>query len=602
MTATLKGSRWGLTLLAGSFGLMALLLAHAPNAPAQVKKSDPKKVETGKKTAEPKEAKVNDVFVTTGGGQEQLRYLNEMIEEKWKENKITPSERCSDYEFIRRASLDIIGRIAKIEEIEKFLKDPPERRRSLLIERLLASDEYAQNWANMWTVLLLTRAGVPKTYQLQMHEWLVDQFKSNQADWSKIATDLVAAEGETNKNGAVNFVLAHLGDQIKADPQTNGKYEMVPLTSRSTRLFLGLRTQCVQCHDHPFNGEWKQEHFWGINAFFRQVDTNGRPTMMNKKKNKGENVQVYNVTDNRNLNSKGVVPYERRAGTLYYTSPTFLDGTAMDENLPTSTTRRKELAKFIVKSPYFAKTFVNRTWGHFFGRSFTKDAVDDFGEHNAVSHPELLEKLSDDWAKKYNHNPKDLIRWICNSRAYGLSSAANKGNDKPEDEAFFARMLLKPMTPEQMFDSLMTATEAKIGQDLEDRKALKEAWLEKLVVNFGDDEGNEGTYNGTVIQALMLMNGKDINDAITDSKNGTAAFVIRKYAASPTARKDALKHLYLAALNRPPRADEYARILDPKTLNFTRGAPPKDQLAYWTNVYQDIFWAILNSNEFILNH
>src|SRR4029077_10508447 len=108
------------------------------------------------------------------------------------------------------------------------------------------------------------------------------------------------------------FVLAHLGDAVQGGGE-NGSWDMVPVTSRTTRLFLGLRTQCVQCHDHPFNGEWKQENFWGINAFFRQVDTpRGRPQMGKKKK--GEALSQLELVDNKNLNVKGLVPYERRSG------------------------------------------------------------------------------------------------------------------------------------------------------------------------------------------------------------------------------------------------------------------------------------------------
>src|SRR5205085_4670550 len=120
------------------------------------------------------------------------------------------------------------------------------------------------------------------------------------ADWSKIVTELLTAQGETSDNGAVNFVLAHLGDEVK-DGAANGKYDMVPVTSRTTRLFLGLRTQCVQCHDHPFNGEWSQRHFWGINAFFRQVDPDGRPSMMAKKPKKMKMDKIA-VKDNPGLN------------------------------------------------------------------------------------------------------------------------------------------------------------------------------------------------------------------------------------------------------------------------------------------------------------
>jgi hypothetical protein len=301
------------------------------------------------------------------------------------------------------------------------------------------------------------------------------------------------------------------------------------------------------------------------------------------------------------LNPKGLVQYERRNAAIYYTNATFLDGKKM-KLTESDSTRRKELARFVTPSPYYSKVFDNRTWAHFFGKSFTKDAPDDFGEHNPASHPELLDKLAEDWAKKYDHNPRDLVRWICNSRAYGLTSVASKGNDKLEDEVFFARMLLKPMSPEQLFDSLMTASAAKIGQDKTARRMLRETWLDQLVVNFGNDEGEEGSFNGTVVQALMLMNGKEMNDAIMDQKDGTVANVLRKRAFTPTTAREAMKDLYLAALNRPPTAKEYTSVLNNPKMRELPNVPLRDQGSFWTGFYQDIFWALLNSNEFILNH
>ena len=613
-----------LSLGASAIIILIMAAAVAPPTLAQTKKPGVKKTEPVVK-----ESRIVDVLADTVGGQAQIAFINEVLDKSWHENKIVHAERCSDYEFIRRASLDIIGRIAKLKEIEKFMSDPVERRRSRLIERLLGTreyfakgaeyekgGEYAHNWANIWTVLLMTRAGTPDLYQVQMREWLMDKLTDRLAsegappytpDWSKIATELVSAEGDTNGNQAVNFVLAHLGEPIKQDNAASGKYDMVPVTSRTTRLFLGLRTQCVQCHDHPFNGDWGQHHFWGINAFFRQVDPSGRPSMMAAKLKKGDKPGQFHLKDNPNINVKGLVPYERRSGVLLYTDATFLDGKKIPSGKDYArSSRRAELARFITHSPYFAKAFVNRMWGHFFGRSFTKDAVDDFGEHNPLAYPELLERISEDWSKNYNHDPKVLIRWICNSKAYGLSSAANSTNDKPEDEAFFARMLLKAMTPEQLFDSLMTATEAGAGQNNVTKDALRKAWLNKLVINFGDDEGNEGSFNGTVVQALMLMNGKDINTAIMDMKTGTAAMVMQQYPPSNAAMAaKAMDILFKAALNRPPTAKEINRILDPKTFNFTPrpGAPaPRDPVTFWTAYYQDVFWALLNSNEFILNH
>ncbi len=630
MSTTSLIYRWRrvVPLALGACAMFALVLAYAPDAPAQVKKDDPKAYKADK--ADPKDEpeiktdpKFKDVMVGSVGGIEQVKFIDDMIEKAWKENKVAPSNRSSDYEFIRRAALDIIGRIATPAEIKTFFNDTAERRRSLLIERLLKTPEFGENFANLWTVMLLTRSGSQKIHQEQMREWLADEFNNladskskdvrNKNGWADTVTELISATGVTNDRPAVNFVLHHLGDEIKQDTGTNGKWDMVPVTSRTTKLFLGLRTQCVQCHDHPFNGEWEQRHFWGINAFYRATDApRGRPQMMvAQKKGKGREETQRDLVDKSDLNAKGMISYERRNAAIYFTKATFLDGKR--PKLEGDTTRRQELAKLITNSPYFSKVFVNRMWHHFFGKSFTKDAPDDFGEHNPESHPDvyvdgvlkekgLLTKLSEDWAKKYNHNPRDLVRWICNSRAYGLSSVAHKGNDKQEDEVFFARMLLKPMSPEQLFDSLMTATAAKIGSDKTARGDLRVAWLDQLVVNFGNDEGEEGTFNGTVVQALMLMNGKEMNDAVMDQKDGTVAEVLRKRAFSPATARAAMNDLYMAALNRPPTAKEFSAILDNPKMRELPRVPMRDQGTFWTAFYQDIFWALLNSNEFILNH
>jgi len=627
--------------LVGCAGMLGLFLALAPiEAQTQPDDQPKKKKETKPEPKRPKTPEVRDILVVGTGGIDNIRIINETIEKAWADNKIEPSERCTDFEFIRRASLDIIGRIAKVHEIERFLRDPAERRRSMLIERLMGlekgsdqntyADEYATNWSRMWTTMLLTRSGTAERYQEAMRVWLQDQFldmraeptklddspvtespaqgalapraPGDPADWSKIVAKLLTAEGDTNDNQATAYILAHLGDPIPRDARAaNGAFDMVPVTSRTTRLFLGLRTQCVQCHDHPFNDEWGQHHFWGINAFFRQVDAPlGRlPSMMGKMKKDAS--PIRNLREDTSLNPKSIVPYERRTGVFLFTDPTFLNGKKM--KLKSGSNRRKELANFVINSPYFAKAYVNRTWGHFFGRGMTRDSVDDFGEHNTVVFPQLLKTLAEDWSQKYSHDPKILIRWICNSRPYGLSSVANPRNDKQEDEMFFARMLTKAMSPEQLFESLITATDSKVGQSKESRDAARKAWMDKLIVGFGDDEGNETSYNGTVVQALMLMNGDDMHKAISDKENGTVAAVLKKRAFSQTAAKDAMKDLFLAALNRPPRAEEYNRMLNPKMFLLPRvpGAT-RDAPAFWTGFYQDMFWAILNSNEFILNH
>ena len=630
---------WGFAVMAAAmFGLMA---AFSGATVAQDKKAEkakttketkeagdgdekPSKTEDEPEPKDMKNFKVTvpkrvDKLLADRGGVDIITMIDEQVADGWVKNKIQPAERCSDYTFVRRAHLDLIGRIPTTEEISKFMRDPAEKRRALLIERLIGElgteaerrqygDEFGLNFGNMWTTMLLTRSGSQKAYQGQIRDWMAEQFiggKDTPPDWAKTVHALISASGQTNENPAVNYILHHLGDEIKENTAENGKWDAVPVTSRTTRLFLGVRTQCVQCHDHPFNGEWGQKHFWQINAFMRQIEPSGRPSMMAAKAKKGAKigVQQYTLKDNPLYNSDGIVSYERRNGLVLYASPIFLDGRKMPKSASTGGSRRTELATFVTTSPYFAKSFINRTWGHFFGKSFTKDAVDDFGEHNPESLPELLTNMAETWSKKYQHNPKTLIRWICNSQAYGLESKANKHNSKSEDEVFFARMLLKPMNPEQLFDSLMTATQAGFAKEKEERKALRETWLNLLVQNFGNDEGEEGSFTGTVVQALLLMNGQDINKAIQDQQQGTVAAVLRKKRFTPNTARESIKDLYLAALSREPSEQEYARLLSPKMWQFRPQANVNvNSPQFWTNYYQDIFWSLVNSNEFILNH
>ena len=603
--------------------MLALVTLDNRVVVAQAKK-EAKTKEAGDEAKETKKKEVKFVAnippvtdkMATSQGAAQVAKINESLRANWLANKINPSERCSDYEFIRRASLDIVGRIATEKEVGAFMGQKADTRRSWLIENLLKSDECGEHLADMWTVMLLTRTGSQKMYQEQLRDWLTMQLNttkdgSRTADWSKIVTELLTATGKTNDNAAVNFVAHHIGDPIRADEskkgmatpeelKQNGKYDMVPVTSRTTRLFLGIRTQCVQCHDHPFNGDWQQGHFWGINAFFRQTTVSQRPGMMmanQKKKGKLEPPQIELINDST-YNEKGIVSYEQRSGVLLVNGMKFLDGTRVKQ-IPSGSNRRVELAKLISNHPSFSKVYVNRTWANFFGKSFTKDAADDFGAHNEASNPELLDYLAEEFTK-YNRNPRELMRWICNSQAYGLSSKSNSTNDKPDDEPFFARMLLKSMSPEQLFESLMTATASKIGGDKQAKHELRTKWLDSLVLNFGNDEGEEGSFSGTVVQALMLMNGDDINKAIMDQNIGTVANVLREKGINA----GAIGKLYLAALNRPPTATELAALTSPKMSHFhnpkvkTNQNSPNFHIGY----YQDIFWALLNSSEFILNH
>jgi hypothetical protein len=597
-------------LLGLALGMAARFIAPGGFAQDAAKKSDAKKKAEAKQEApkkdeheKPKLPRVNLAPGVDRRATETIQMINDKLAAAWEENKLTPSKLCDDYEFIRRASLDIIGRIATPEEIAQYLKDPAAVRRSQLVERLLKSEDYPKNWANIWTNWLLTRSGPFSRgmYHDAMMTWLEEQFAQTKTDKRKgYAYDdmvrlLLTAKGkntEIKDDGAAgNFILAHLGEETPAIKRgEEGQFSMVPLTSRITRLFLGVQTQCAQCHDHPFDNNLTQQQFWGINAYLRQVKREGAMPMNNN--NRNSNVPLT-LVDDAHVNTEAVVFFEKVKNSLIrQTKASFLDGTRItvdpsSKNPISGLSRREELSQRIIEHPNFPRAIVNRMWAHFLGKGFTQP-FDDFNEQNQVSIPELLDELAAAY-KHYGYDQRMLIRWICNSHAYNLSSVANKTNEKEEAEKFFSRMLLKVQTPEQLFESLMLATKA----DAADKKALKEQWRNRLIANFGDDEGNEVSFNGTVVQALMMMNGKEINDAVSRTDKGTLGESAKKHGGNGDA---IIKDLYLAALNRPPTPVEIAKIAN--AFPLYRGVREKDP---WAR-YQDLFWAILNSNEFMLNH
>jgi hypothetical protein len=358
----------------------------------------------------------------------------------------------------------------------------------------------------------------------------------------------------------------------------------VPLTSLTTRLFLGQQLQCTQCHDHPQN-DWKQADFWGINAFYKGL----RKQTIRKADATGAEVEDH--TELSDEPTEAFSQYDRRNGLVGIAFPRFLDGRKISQS--TDVDRRLELGKMVAdpENLDMAKAFVNRMWGHFLGRGFVHP-VDDFGPHNPPSHPELLEKLAREFQKSH-YDIKLLIQWITSSQAYNLSSVMTKANDK--DETLFSHMALKPMTPEQLFDSLLTATNAHKagGDDVAGKK--REQWLNQFVFAFANDEGDEGSsFQGTIPQALMMMNG-DLMEKATGGKPGSFLYELadkkatRQSRVSPEAYM--VNNLYLAALGRYPRRPELDRAS-----HYLSTCPDT------IDVLEDLFWSLLNSNEFVLNH
>jgi hypothetical protein len=513
------------------------------------------------------------------------RRIDEELAKSWQAHGLKPSRLATDEEFIRRATLDIIGRIATPEEIRRFQNDPALVRRARLIERLLASGEYAKNWAVMWTNWLMTRTG-PAAYHDELRKWLESELERTDSSHERMVSKLLTARGRTDHNGAVNYLLANLGEPL-GRPKSAGheQYNMVPATARTVQLFLGVRLQCTQCHDDLLHEEWKQEQYWGMNAFLRQVERRGPPLINRRPMMAAPEVELL---DNADFNREELVRYEKRNGTALSIGPTYLDGS---RPATAGAFLRDELARLIVQDDRFARAYVNRVWAHFFGRGLNAPAApDDLCESMPVNYPGLLDELAGDF-RQSGTNPRSLVRWICNSQAYHLSSAANACNARSDAEPYFCRMSLKVLSPEQLFESLMVVTQLGETETDVKRAKLRDAWMRNLIVNFGDDEGNEATFNGTVVQALLLMNGQQLNATLANTREGPLIEALSRRGASV---RSVMEELFIRILNRRPTAIEYRDI----PVKMSLHAVEPTVLAPW----QDLAWALVNSNEFMLNH
>ena len=495
-------------------------------------------------------------------------FVDELIKQAWDESKVKPSRFATDEEFLRRLYLDMLGRTPTVQEAQAFLGSKESGKRQKLVEYLLNQPDYAKNFGTQWTILLLGRKAQERQVdRAALSAWMRRQFL-DERPWDQVVYDLITASGSNKENGAVNFPLAHL------------EFGAVPLTSVTTRVFLGQQIQCTQCHDHPSN-DWKQADFWGINAFFKGLK---REDVTKADSTGGE---VYDHTVLTDEPSEAYAQYDRRNGLVGIAFPKYLDGRKISQGA--NVDRRVELGKFIAdpKNEQLARAFVNRIWGHFMGRGIVHP-VDDFGAHNPPSHPELLDRLAQEF-RKSKYDVKSLIRWVTASQAYNLSSVTTKANDK--DETLFSHMTLKPMTPEQLFDSLLTVTSAhKAGGDA-GANAKRDAWLRQFIFAFANDEEGEGSsFQGTIPQALMMMNG-ELMDKATGGKPGSFLadlLVDAQRQSRPVVFM--VNKLYLAALSRYPTRAEME-----KTSHFLESYPDTIE------VLEDLFWALLNSNEFVLN-
>jgi len=526
----------------------------------------------------------------------QVKFINEQVSAGWADAELEPSAAATDGEWCRRVHLDVIGRIPTLDELQAFVGDSSPTKKADLVARLLgddAVDEYARNWTDIWTTVLIGRdVENDNVSRPGMRQWLRRAFSKN-VPYDRFMEELVTAAGSnTNKEGIDNF--------NGATNFLSGKMEEggVQATAKTAQIFLGVQVQCTQCHNHPFN-KGKQNQFWEMNAFFRQARTLRRfeQTM---------DIQSIELVDEDFAGEGGdpqaaEIYYELRNGLKKVAYPVFVDGTEISQSgyLPGKsengeaygTNRRQELARLIKASPFMPKAIVNRMWAHFLGYGFTKP-VDDLGDHNPPSHPELLDGLAEQF-REQSFDLKELIRWIVLSKPYGLSSRVSAKNAKDDptlgEKPRFSHFYLRQMRAEDLYESLLTATAADQSRAGEAAAKKKDVWLGQFIIAFGTDEGDDATtFNGSITQVLMMFNGDLVKVATSTGKGG----FLDRVATAGGKNSAKIDALYLAALARKPSAKEVAAAN--KLIVDRKG----DAIG----ALQDIWWAVLNSNEFIVNH
>jgi hypothetical protein len=501
-------------------------------------------------------------------------FIDQQIRQSWADNGITPSPVADDEEWLRRIYLDLFGHIPPWKEIDRFHKDKNPSKRAALVDKMLDDPDYVRNWTTIWTNLTIGRQTPRRVSRPGMQKFFREAFAQNRP-WNEIVYDLVSADGRSDENGAVNYLLAQM--------TTND--EMVQATAKTTRLFMAVQLQCAQCHNHPFD-PWKQDQFWQLNSFLRQTRE-----VEHRSIDKVTGRRMTDYTELVRTEFSGPVYFEKRSGEMQVAYPIFFDK-KIDPG--SETNRRKEFARLMTGGdrPYIAQAMINRTWGHFFGYGFS-NPVDDIGARHPPSHPELLERLSQEFAKN-RFDVKALIRWICTSESYQLTSKTTPKNLKDDPglghAPLFSRVYPKAMEAEQLYDSLLIATAAdRSGQtNWSAQQKQRDDWLQQFIIAFGTDENDEATtFNGTIPQALLMMNGQLIEKA-TSADSGS---FLHRVLESDTAPSRKITRLYLATLSRHPHGRE-----------LSAAEHLLDSYAEELSGYQDLFWALLNSNEFIINH
>jgi hypothetical protein len=485
-------------------------------------------------------------------------YIDQLVGKKLNQLRILPSGLCTDEEFLRRITIDITGQLPTEEEYHLFMNDVAPDKRAALIERLLGRKEFSEIWAMKFAQLLMIKSTNQVSYKSAFlyNQWLTDKFAKN-VPIDEMVRELFGATGGTFSNPATNYY------QIERD--------VLKRAENAAQVFMGIRTQCAQCHNHPLD-RWTMNDYYGFAAFFCQTAT--------------KNAEDY----------REKIIYDRRSGEVKHKvtgknmTPKFLGG----ENADTKgKDRRVVMAEWLTSpdNPYFSTSIANRVWAHFMGVGIV-DPVDDIRVSNPATNPELFQALGDKLAE-YKFDFRQLVRDICNSQAYQRSATANESNNS--DTRNYAYATVRRIPAEMMLDcvSQVTNTKEKFRGLPLGARAVQIA-DGKTSTYFLDTFGRaardtvcdcEASTDPSLSQALHLLNGSATGGKIAQGK---VAEELLKDDATP---QQALDRLYVRCLSRFPTDTERQELL----ASIEQAPNPKEGL-------EDIFWAILNSREFVFNH
>jgi hypothetical protein len=486
------------------------------------------------------------------------RYIDRLVERKLEQLRITASPLCTDEEFLRRVTIDVTGLLPTEAEYVQFLNDAGEDKRQRKIDELLARKEFSEIWAMKWAELLMIKSTNQVSYKsvFLYNSWLTNQIALN-VPINRIVEKILTSEGGVFEQPQTNFF------QIETDT--------LKTSENVAQVFMGIRTQCAQCHNHPFD-RWTMDDYYGFAAFFSQI---GRKT--------GEDYRETIVFNRGSGDVKHPV-----SGAVV--TPKYLGGGPAEIK---GVDRRAALAGWITSdaNPFFAISIANRVWAHFTGVGIV-DPVDDFRASNPASNPELLEELGRRLSS-YQYDFKRLVRDICNSEAYQRSSQPNPDNQ--DDVRNYARARLRRIPAENLLDciSQVTRTKDKFRGLPEGARAVQIAdgsTSNYFLTAFGRSPrttvcANEASTDPSLSQALHLLNGSTTHGKIIQGKS------IESWTKEGLSPAQILEKIYIAALSRRPTDLEVEKLL------LVVGQAPNVNTGL-----EDVFWAVLNGREFLFNH